>query len=557
MSMNTISLAETTSFIVDNRGKTVPTSEVGIPLIKTNCITNDRLYPIIDGAFHVSDETYSNWFRSHPEPDDIILTLKGSQNGAVCLVPDPVGFVIAQDMVALRVNKEIVNPYYLFAALRSREVQHQIKTLDVSGVIPHLKKSDFDKLILPYPDREIQDYIGNLYFKLSSKINLLRQQNQTLEELAQTLFKRWFVDFEFPCLPSDYRPQGQVNLSEMAKVCTYQRVGGLPAPDGNNWFIYVLLCEDGSFYKGMTNDIYRRFYEHYTGQGAKHTKAHKPKKVIHWEKFDTQDQARKREEELKSGYGRAWIQRQWEKVQGGLPTPECQLRMAGKMVDSVPTSIGMGEIPEGWKLHPMEDLVKVHNGYSYKGSELQESNVAMVTLKNFDRNGGFRFDGFKELVSDRYKQKHIVDVGDLIVAHTDLTQDAEVLGNPALIMKNDKYTKLIVSMDLVKVESKHKSLNTEFLYYLMRDKRFKYHCKGYSNGTTVLHLSKSAIPEYLFPFPKDMTLIEDFGAYAYSVYQKISNNIGEIQSLTRLRDTLLPKLMSGELTINHEALKNV
>lgn len=198
MSMNTISLAETTSFIVDNRGKTVPTSEVGIPLIKTNCITNDRLYPIIDGAFYVSDETYSNWFRSHPEPDDIILTLKGSQNGAVCLVPDPVGFVIAQDMVALRVNKEIINPYYLFAALRSREVQHQIKTLDVSGVIPHLKKSDFDKLILSYPDREIQDYIGDLYFKLSSKISLLQEQNQTLEELAQTLFKRWFVDFEFP-----------------------------------------------------------------------------------------------------------------------------------------------------------------------------------------------------------------------------------------------------------------------------------------------------------------------------------------------------------------------
>ena len=209
----------------------------------------------------------------------------------------------------------------------------------------------------------------------------------------------------------------------------------------------------------------------------------------------------------------------------------------------------LGEIPEGWELHPLEDLVKVHNGYSYKGSELQESNVAMVTLKNFDRNGGFRFDGFKELVSDRYKEKHIVDVGDLIVAHTDLTQDAEVLGNPALIMKNEKYTKLIVSMDLVKVESKHKSLNTEFLYYLMRDKRFKYHCKGYANGTTVLHLSKSAIPEYLFPFPKDMTLIEDFGAYAYSVYQKISNNIEEIQSLTQLRDTLLPKLMSGELRV--------
>lgn len=198
MSKDVISLADTTSFIVDNRGKTVPTAETGIPLIKTNCITNSQLYPRIDGAFYVSKEIYNSWFRAHPIPGDLILTLKGSQNGAVCLVPDPVCFVIAQDMVALRINNEVINPHYLLAALRSRELQHQIKTLDVSGVIPHLKKTDFDKLILPYPSRETQNYIGDFYYKLSAKIELLRQQNQDLEELAQTLFKRWFVEFEFP-----------------------------------------------------------------------------------------------------------------------------------------------------------------------------------------------------------------------------------------------------------------------------------------------------------------------------------------------------------------------
>ena len=198
MSLDVISLADTTSFIVDNRGKTVPTVDEGISLIKTNCISNGQLYPRIDGAFFVSNETYENWFRAHPLPGDLILTLKGSQNGAVALVPNLVDFVIAQDMVALRINPEVINPHYLLAALRSREVQHQIKTLDVSGVIPHLKKTDFDKLILPYPDRETQDYIGELYYSLSSKIETLRDQNQTLEELAQTLFKRWFVEFEFP-----------------------------------------------------------------------------------------------------------------------------------------------------------------------------------------------------------------------------------------------------------------------------------------------------------------------------------------------------------------------
>jgi type I restriction enzyme S subunit len=189
-----IPLSKTTSFIVDNRGKTAPTVQHGIPLIATNCINNKNLFPVYENLRYVSDETYKNWFRSHPIPGDIILTLKGSQNGAVCLVPDPVDFVIAQDMVALRVDESVIDANYLFAALRSEQVQVQIKNLDVSGVIPHLKKSDFDKLMIPYPSRNAQKYIGENYISLSNKIDLLNRQNTTLEAMAETLFRQWFVE---------------------------------------------------------------------------------------------------------------------------------------------------------------------------------------------------------------------------------------------------------------------------------------------------------------------------------------------------------------------------
>src|SRR5262249_16207912 len=126
----------------------------------------------------------------------ILLTTKGSQNGAVCLVPDPVDFAIAQDMVALRADEEVIDPLFLFAVLRSPSVQARIKNLDVSGVIPHFKKTDFDKLHLPYPDRDIKKEIGRFYFELSAKIELNRQMNATLEAMAQALFKSWFVDFD-------------------------------------------------------------------------------------------------------------------------------------------------------------------------------------------------------------------------------------------------------------------------------------------------------------------------------------------------------------------------
>jgi type I restriction enzyme S subunit len=191
----TITLAKTTKFIVDNRGKTAPTSDNGIALIATNCVSNDDLYPTYKNVRFVSPETYSKWFRAHPQPGDILLTLKGSQNGAVCLVPDPVDFAIAQDMVALRADSTVIDPLFLFAALRSPSVQDQIKNLDVSGVIPHFKKTDFDKLLLPYPDRATQEKIGRLNFSICSKIDLNRRMNETLEAMARSIFKDWFVDF--------------------------------------------------------------------------------------------------------------------------------------------------------------------------------------------------------------------------------------------------------------------------------------------------------------------------------------------------------------------------
>lgn len=192
----TIPLSKTTKFIVDNRGRTAPTAEYGIPLIATNCISNDQLFPAYEKLRFASMETYANWFRSHPLPGDIILTNKGSQNGAICLVPDPVDFVIAQVMLALRADGEIIDPLFLFAALRSAEVQREIKNLDVSGVIPHFKKSDFDKLHLPYPKRDVQEAIGRIYYDFSAKIELNRRMNATLDAMARTLFQSWFADFD-------------------------------------------------------------------------------------------------------------------------------------------------------------------------------------------------------------------------------------------------------------------------------------------------------------------------------------------------------------------------
>ena len=195
MSSDQISLKDALCFVVDNRGKTAPTAEQGHALIATNCISNDDLYPTYKNVRYVSEDTFQRWFRAHPKPGDIILTNKGSQNGAICLVPKVVDFCIAQDMMALRADPERIDSLYLFAALRSAPIQQAIKNLNVDGVIPHFKKTDFNKLFIPLPDRRIQVLIGQLHFGLVEKIELNRRMNEKLKAMARALFRDWFVDF--------------------------------------------------------------------------------------------------------------------------------------------------------------------------------------------------------------------------------------------------------------------------------------------------------------------------------------------------------------------------
>lgn len=181
--------------VIDNRGRTCPVDVAGVPLIATNCIKNDLLYPTFENVRYVNRETYDNWFRGHPEPGDLIFVTKGSP-GRTCMAPDPVGFCIAQDMVALRADPSKVRSRYLFAALRSPEVQASIEQMHVGTLIPHFKKGDFDKLLIPVPDQAAQEFIGDFYFELSRKIDLNRRTNETLESLARSIFKSWFVDFD-------------------------------------------------------------------------------------------------------------------------------------------------------------------------------------------------------------------------------------------------------------------------------------------------------------------------------------------------------------------------
>lgn len=66
------------------------------------------------------------------------------------------------------------------------------------------------------------------------------------------------------------------------------------------WFVYILLCEDGSLYTGASNNLKKRFLDHKNGKGGRYTRSHKPVKLIYREKLSSRSEALRWESEIKS-----------------------------------------------------------------------------------------------------------------------------------------------------------------------------------------------------------------------------------------------------------------
>ena len=205
---------------------------------------------------------------------------------------------------------------------------------------------------------------------------------------------------------------------------------------------------------------------------------------------------------------------------------------------------------DDWEVKPLSDIAEFIGGYSYKGNELVESSsMAMATIKNFERKGGFKVEGFKDIIaSSKLKVEQHAKLFDILVAHTDLTQNADVIGNAEILLTCGGYSDIIFSMDLVKVLPKENFHYKYLLAALLKNPYFKAHCLGYVNGTTVLHMSKKALPEYMIACPsKEEAEKMDKAFEAY--YQKMAEILQENETLATLRDTLLPKLMNGEIKL--------
>nr|WP_284046786.1 restriction endonuclease subunit S [Cupriavidus campinensis] len=208
----------------------------------------------------------------------------------------------------------------------------------------------------------------------------------------------------------------------------------------------------------------------------------------------------------------------------------------------------LGLVPRGWKTVAVSEVAGIVKGKSYSSKDLVDSHTtALVTLKSFERGGGFRLDGFKPFTGT-YKAAQVVKPGELIVAYTDVTQAAELIGKPATVVGIAEFDTLVASLDVGIVRPFDAGASSQFLYGLFQTEDFQAHTFAHTSGTTVLHLAKDAVGSFRFTCPP-MPVVDAFTVTVEALAARRQSNVDSMRTLVSLRDTLLPRLISGQVRI--------
>lgn len=208
---------------IDYRGKTPAKSLEGIPLITAKVVKNGVIQ---EPNEFIREEDYDSWMRRGlPKKNDVILTTEAPL-GEVALVEDE-RIALAQRIILLRGKTGIIDNIFLKYLMQSRLIQYRLKSRASGSTVQGIKSSQLKILEVPVPDLGTQKFIATILSTLDQKIALLRLQNETLEAIAQTLFQRWFVDFEFPNAQGQpYRSSGgEMQASELGEIPEGWEVG--------------------------------------------------------------------------------------------------------------------------------------------------------------------------------------------------------------------------------------------------------------------------------------------------------------------------------------------
>lgn len=419
----------------------------GIPVVRG---TNISSGPNFKGDFvYISPELADTLGSCNVYKNDLIFPHRGSI-GEVGIINDNNRYVLSSSMMKLTCDCKKVKPMFLYYFFKSQKGKNELlknaSQVGTPGIAQPL--SSLKQIEIELPPLSIQNKIIEIIESLDKKISLNNNLNQILEQMSQTIFKSWFVDFD-PVIDNALDAGNPIPEALQSRAELRQKV------------------RNSADFKPLPADI------------------------------------------------RALFPAEFEETE-------------------------LGWVPKGWKISTAGDELVVKGG-----STPSTSNA------DFWENGTIHWTSPKDLTGNDSKvlldtSKKITELGlkkissGLLPTDTVLMSSRAPIGYLALAK-----TPMAINQGYIAIPSS-KNLSSEYIIYWLEN--IMDDIKGMAGGTTFAEISKSAFKTINLVIPSK-NIVDEFTRLAHQHFEKVVSNTRQITALTNLRDTLLPKLISGELSL--------
>lgn len=209
------------------------------------------------------------------------------------------------------------------------------------------------------------------------------------------------------------------------------------------------------------------------------------------------------------------------------------------------------EIPEGWEVDSLSELISSNRGISYNSKTIEGDGAPMINLASFNIDGSYKEDGIKTY-SGQYTMDKVVKPFDLLMCNTQQTAidyKKDIIGK-AILVPDIFDGDIVTSHHVTTIRAKKDNMKF-YLHRLFNTDYFHKYAAGFTNGTNILGLIFNGIENYRLEIPDDLT-IKKFADLMLDIEKKKSKIIKENQELVSLRNFLLPLLMNGQIGFKEE-----
>src|SRR5690554_4506944 len=441
--------------------------ESGVPLIKVSDVKNGAV--VAEPAFRISELVNHEYRRTSLCGNELLITLVGNPGDCAIVDDSMAGWNAARALAVVRVKDPTIRPWLRYVLLSST-AKHLIDARLNTTVQKTLNLKDIRSLPIPIAPQSERNAIVETAAALENKINVNLQINQTLEQMAQAIFKSWFVDFE----------------PVKAKIAALEAGGN----------------EEDALLAAM-------------------------RVISGTSLFDADASA-------------AGAQAALTRLQAEQPEQYAELRATAKLFPSAMQDSELGEIPEGWSVSQIGDEVTVVGG----GTPSTKNPI-------FWEGGRISWTSPKDLSNLVDKvlvetERKITEAGlakissGLLPINTVLMSSRAPVGYLAMAKIPVAVNQGYIAMKCEKV------LSPEFVIQWCEAHMDE--IKSRASGTTFAEISKKNFKIIPVVVPPE-SLMSAYTRQVLPLYEAIEINVRESDNLAQLRDTLLPKLLSGELSL--------